>query len=110
MPVSVVSVATMPAVESWVVPAAVVPVSAVISAVPGVVTMGAVAVVPRVGPFMNDITGPRRTGPVSRVRDSQEHRAGCSPVSGETIRLRPRCLRVTGRGTGCFLGVVQADR
>ena len=52
----------MAAAESWVVPAtvmpisAVVPVSAAISAVPGVVTMGAVAVVPWVGPFMNDIT------------------------------------------------------
>ena len=47
------------------------PVSAAISAVPGVVTMGAVAVVPRAGPFMNEITGPPRTGPVSTLRDSQ---------------------------------------
>ena len=60
----------MAAAESWVVPATVVPatvvpVSAVISAVPGVVTMGAVAVVLRGGPFMNDITVPRGIGPVS---------------------------------------------
>ena len=33
--------------------------------------MGAVAVVPRAGPFMNEITGPPRTGPVSTLRDSQ---------------------------------------